>query len=321
MESYLLFGLGLFLIIKGGDWFIDSSCFIAKITGVPQIIIGATIVSLATTLPEAFVSAIAVYTGANQLGISNALGSVICNTGLILSISLLYSSKLTDRRMVLTRGALMVISLLAVFLLSLDGYISIQDGIVLLLLLIVYIYMNVRNIRQQLNTPKAPCTVKSSSTKIYILKFIFGAAGIVIGARLLVNNGVSIANALGISQGVIGATIVAVGTSLPELVTTIASISKKQPSLAIGNIIGANILNLTMILSTCSFIGGGLSITPEYLPAFRLIAPRILYLDIPVATALFFTLLAPIFFRRPTRIQGIVMLIIYATFVLFLVLS
>ena len=324
----VLFVLGLALIIKCGDWFIDAACWTAEVTGVPKILIGATIVSVATTLPELFVSLIAVSSGATDLGIGNSIGSVICNTGLILAISLLYAPKLTDRRIFYTRGFIMVLSLVLLFFFSMDSLLTWPEGLGLMALFFIYIYTNVRNIRGQLGQPMASNSkhrekIPGKIIFTNIAKFVFGAAGIILGAHLLVDNGVIMAQSLGVPQGVIGVTIIALGTSLPELVTTIASLVKKQPSLGIGNIIGANILNMTLILSACTFIShGGLELAPQYLPMLNIITSRPVYIDMPLCLALFTILFVPTFFGgKLKRWQGGLMLSLYAAFIVFLVLN
>lgn len=325
--TVLLFIIGLIIIIKGGDWFIEAAVWVAEVTGVPKLLIGATVVSLATTLPEFFVSVIAVADGATGLGVGNALGSIICNTGMILALSLIIRPSEVDKSLFYKKAGLMLLALVVVFVSSLDYVLSPLESIPLFIILGVFIFLNVRHVRLcRLDDEKEVRHIETQrkTVQLNLAKFIIGAAGIVIGARLLVDNGTAIATAAGISQGVIGVTVVAVGTSLPELVTTITALRKKEGSLGIGNILGANILNLTMILSTCSLISGtGLEFESEYIRTFNQIMPRSIYIDIPVIGALFLMLIIPTVFIRGKlkRFQGIFMLAIYVGFIAFLLIN
>lgn len=323
----VLFVLGLAIIIKGGDWFVEAAVWVAEITGVPKMLIGATIVSLATTLPELFVSVIAVANNAAGLGIGNALGSTICNTGLIMALSILIDPREVERRLFFIKGGIMLLSLGLLFLVSMDRAINSWESIPLFAMLAVFIYFNVHHVKQgSLKRQKEVMHIDTSKkyAVVNIAKFIFGAAGIVIGADLLVDNGVVIAESLGVSQGVIGVTVIALGTSLPELVTTVTAIRKKECAMGMGNILGANILNLTMILSTCALISDGpLMIESEFMPVFSRIMPRSLYIDIPVTAILFLLLIIPpaIFKGRLKRFQGALMLGVYISFIVFLILN
>ena len=159
---------------------------------------------------------------------------------------------------------------------------------------------------------------------INLSKFIIGAACIVGGAHLLVSKAVVIATRLGVSQGVIGITVIALGTSLPELVTSLTAIAKKEASMGIGNILGANILNITLILSTCAMLSpSGLILQPEYLKSFGIIAPRTLLLDLPVAAFLFIILIFPTIINRFhfRRYQGAIMLLSYIAFLVLLCIN
>lgn len=327
--TIFLFIIGLVIIIKGGDWFVEAAAWIAEITGVPKMLIGATIVSLATTLPELFVSVIAVANNHHGLGVGNAIGSVICNTGLILALSIFIRPAAVERRLFYIKFLIMSLSLIVLFFVSLDGSLSSWESIPLFAALALFIYFNVHHVRKgNLNRQKEithiDVRVRRKEVPVNVLKFIFGAAGIVAGAELLVRNGVSIASALGVSDSVIGVTIVALGTSLPELVTTITSLKKKQTEMGIGNILGANILNIALILSTCALISNGpLIIEPEYIPVFSRAIPRTLYIDIPVAAILFALLIVPplIFKGRLKRLQGTLMLAVYIAFIIFLAIN
>ncbi len=263
--TILLFLTGIVLIVKGGDFFVDAATWIARVSGIPQVIIGATIVSLATTLPEMLVSVIAAMDGKVDMAVGNAVGSVTANIGLIMAISLIFMPGAIKRKDYVPKSILMFCSSLVIVASGRIGNIDLFLSVVLLILFILFLGENIRSTQNSMNrkTPAAfhaaentaaiPLNSASSDTErsvvvINIIKFIAGAAGIVAGANLLVNNGSELARYIGISERIIGVTLVAVGTSLPELVTTITAIVKKQSSLSIGNILGANIIDLTLIL-------------------------------------------------------------------------
>lgn len=263
--TILLFLTGIVLIVKGGDFFVDAATWIARVSGIPQVIIGATIVSLATTLPEMLVSVIAAMDGKVDMAVGNAVGSVTANIGLIMAISLIFMPGVIKRKDYVPKSILMFCSSLVIVASGRIGNIDLFLSVVLLILFILFLGENIRSTQNSMNrkTPAAfhaaentaaiPLNSASPDTErsvvvINIIKFIAGAAGIVAGANLLVNNGSELARYIGISERIIGVTLVAVGTSLPELVTTITAIVKKQSSLSIGNILGANIIDLTLIL-------------------------------------------------------------------------
>ena len=332
MEDYMfwpivLFILGLAIIIKGGDWFVEAAVWVAEITGVPKLLIGATIVSLATTLPELFVSIFAVTSGSQELGVGNAIGSVICNTGLILALSIAIRPSTVDKELFYKKAAIMVLSLAALFVFSLDGTLTWLESIPLVVLLGLFIFLNVRHARRSmLEAQKQVRHIDTNrkSTLINVAKFILGAAGIVVGAQLLVNNGVKIAAALGVSEGIIGVTVVALGTSLPELVTTLTALRKKEAALGIGNILGANILNITLILSMCGIISpNGLSVGEDTIIFGTKSISRTLFLDTPVAALLFAMLIiVPVLLKgKLKRLQGILMLAVYVGFIALLVIK
>ena len=325
--TVLLFLLGLAIIVKGGDWFVEASVWLAEITGVPKILIGATVVSLATTLPEFFVSVIAVSGGSTGLGVGNALGSIICNTGLILALSVAIKPYTVERNLFFKKAIIMIISLAVLAVSSIDGVISRFEAIPLIALLGVFIFLNVYHVKKSnLEQQKEVRHIHTHKKRkwLNIMKFVIGAAGIVIGAQLLVTYGSKIALALGVSEGIVGVTIVAVGTSLPELVTTITAIRKNEAALGIGNILGANILNMTMILSTCAFIApGGLAVGAESIMIGGSEVSRTLFVDIPIVGLLFLMLIiVPLVYKgKLKRLQGILMLTVYVAFIAFLVLS
>lgn len=274
----ILFIIGLVVIIKGGDAFVDAAAWMSEVTGIPKLIVGATIISLATTLPELFVSSIATMEGSIGIATGNAIGSVIANIGVGMSLGLIVVPMAMSRRAFAPKAVIMIVVSAALLVCGLDGKISVMESIILLSILAFYIWTNVKSAKEA--TLANPQEDRPEFTKkilvIHLLQFVLGAAGIIIGADLLVDNGQIIASFLGVPDEVIGLTVIAIGTSLPELVTAITSVIKRDASLSVGNIIGANIIDMAMILPICSLISGG----------SLQISNSTVFVDIPVALGL-----------------------------------
>lgn len=320
---YVFFAIGLVLIVKGGDWFVDGASWIAEATGIPKFIIGATIVSLATTLPEIIVSTIAAIDGhkilvsnvANAVALSqgkvsmaigNGIGSVICNTAMIMAISIIFMPIQVDRKDFAPKGILLIASVVALFLLSLSGSVNMIGAVILLFIFILFMLENVKSAR---NHPGDESEEKVKPEKKEIIKnillIIAGAVCIVVGSNLLVNYGTEIARALGVSEAIIAVTMVAIGTSLPELVTAITSIIKKQASMSVGNVVGANVIDVTLILAICSLVYRG------NLP----VSSTNIYLDFPVAILVSLIAVIPtIIAKKFQRWQGIALLLVYIAY-------
>lgn len=328
MESFLmyfLFAVGIVLIVKGGDWFVDGAVWVAEVTRIPKFIIGATVISVATTLPEIIVSTIAAVEGhgilvsgaegciaASQdkvgMAIGNGIGSVICNTAMILAISIIFMPIAVDRKDFAPKSFLLIAAMVLLFVFSLGGSFSIAGALVLLAVFALYIAENIRSAKGNTseNDGERPATDKKSVI-MNIEKVAVGAAGIVIGSQLLVNNGSKIAAMLGVSEAIIGVTIVAVGTSLPELVTAVTAIVKKQTDMSVGNVIGANVIDTTLILAVCSFIYGG------KLP----VSAQNIYLDFPVAVMVSLIAAVPAIIKKKfSRWQGVLMLALYIAYLI-----
>ena len=253
----LLFVLGIVLIVKGGDFFVDSASFIAEISGIPKFIIGATIVSLATTMPELIVSVMAAAQGKYEMAVGNAIGSVTANTGIILSVGILFMTIIVTRKKYLVKGLLLIGAVTCVWLGCLSGKLSIIASVILLAIFAVFVYENVRSAKTEMSEASERPEFTKKELALKIILFIVGAVMLVIGSDLLVDHGSNIAAFLHVPEGIIAVTMVAIGTSLPELVTTITAIAKKQSGLSAGNIIGANIIDLTLILPLSSVVSKG----------------------------------------------------------------
>ena len=256
--TILLFVVGLVLIVKGGDWFLDGAVWIAEATGVPHFIIGATVVSLATTLPELTVSIIGVMEGEVDLAVGNAVGSVTANTGLILCLSLVCMSCQMTRKQFGVKAGLLLAAVVMLFAFTRDSALSVSESIIIMLVFVGFMVESILAAKREQGSeaPDERPSTDGKSVAINIGKFILGAAAIVLGAQLLIDNGSALAVMIGVPDSVIAATMIAIGTSLPELVTTITAIRKKQSSLSVGNIIGANIMDLTLIMPLCALLQG-----------------------------------------------------------------
>lgn len=256
----LLFAAGLVCIIKGGDLFVDAAGWIAEASGIPKFIIGATIVSFATTLPEMLVSVFAALEGNADIAVGNAVGSVTANTGLIMCLSLVCMTCLMERRQFGVKACLLLAAILSLFGFTRDGRLSVAEGLLVLVIFAGFLAESLISARREQGTERKAegerLAVSGKTVAGNIVKFVLGAAGIVLGAQLLIDNGSAIASLLGVPDAIVAATMIAVGTSLPELVTTLTAIRKRESSLSVGNIIGANIMDLTLILPLCSLILG-----------------------------------------------------------------
>ena len=256
----LLFTAGLVLIIKGGDLFVDAATWIAEASGIPKFIIGATVVSFATTLPEMLVSVFAALEGNADIAVGNAVGSVTANTGLIMCLSLVCMNCAMTRKQFGVKAGILLATIVVLFGFTRDGQLSVLESAVILVFFAIFLAENlIAGRREQGNEASesdARAKIDAKTMAINIAKFVFGAAAIVLGAQLLIDNGSALARMLNVPDSIIAATMIAIGTSLPELVTTITAIRKKQSSLSVGNIIGANIMDLTLIMPLCALIQG-----------------------------------------------------------------
>lgn len=308
----LLFVLGLILLIKGGDWFVRGAVGIAQFFHVPEFIIGATVVSIGTTLPEVMVSASAALSGHGEIAYGNALGSIICNTALIAAVTITIRPSKVDAK---TLRSPMIFFFIAAVFYSLTALITGQFsrpvGAVLLALFVFYMIFTVITGKKHANPDLEE--VEESNDKISTCFFflVLGAALIAFGADLLVDNGTLIASSLGVPESVIALTFVALGTSLPELVTAISSLVKGHSALSLGNIIGANIFNLVLVSGAASVL------SPFAIPTGKQLfgVPASFILDIPVMFLVSLILILPALLKgKLSRVQGISLLIIYAAF-------
>ena len=308
----VLFLVGIVLIVKGGDAFVDAASWIAEISGIPTLIVGATIVSIATTIPEMLVSVMAAADGKVDMSVGNAVGSVTANLGLIMAISVLCMPGVIRRADYLLKSVLMLAAAGIIVLAGVQGLVSPPLSGALMVVFVIFIVENVRSAKKTMalegaeGGTEARPTVTKKAIAVNALKFVLGAVGIVVGAQLLVDNGSELARFAGVSERIIGVTLVAVGTSLPELVTTITAIIKKESDLSMGNIIGANIIDLTLILPVCSLASG------KALP----ISAASGWVDLPACLLVGLVATVPaLVFAKFQRWQGAVLLVIYIAYV------
>lgn len=335
-----LFVVGLIFIIKGGDWFVDSASWIAEVLGVPKFIIGATIVSVATTLPEMIVSIVATVDGKVDMASGNAVGSVTANTAMIMGIFVVCMPFAVKRKEFAPKGLMMLAAAVALALGSgltglievpgLDGKYHTLSTIGVVVLFAIFIAFFIENfitmknssvqiepdphgigLQEEDDIVPTKATATAGDWAKNIVMFVLGAVCIVAGAQLLINGGTRIAKEMHISERVIGVIAVAIGTSLPELVTTITALRKKEGALSVGNILGANIIDLALILPICSFVSMG-----KGQGALAVSTGSVFDMIICVA-AVIIAVIPTIFTKKLQRWQGVVSLLGYLAYVIY----
>lgn len=316
--AVLLFLLGFALLIKGGDWFVDGATGIAHRFHLPELLIGATVVSIGTTLPEVMVSAQAALQNNSGISYGNAIGSIICNTSLIAALTVAIKPGLVNKKSLRLPAAAFF---LAAAIYSLVAYTTgrFERWLGILFLCMFAAYM-VISVMQMKNNPEEAAGAEEEEKKEEttltkdIGLLVVGAAAIAWGANLLVNNGTIIAQALGVPDSVIGLTMVALGTSLPELITAITSLMKGHGALSLGNVIGANLFNIVLVSGTA------ISIAPFAIPAEKQLLGMnsSLLVDIPVMLGVMLLLCVPALKDgKLYRWQGITLLTIYVLFTIY----
>ncbi len=250
----VLLAVGFFLLVKGADWFVDGSSGIADRLGIPQLVIGLTIVAMGTSAPETAVSITAALGGNADIAVGNVVGSNILNILIILGISSVITSIAVAKTTIRYEIPIMLfISFLLLFFGMTDGLIVLWEGIVLLLCFALYIlYMFVMIKKGEMQSE----ALESQQKPVWklILASVIGLALIIIGSKVTVNAATTIAQKIGISEKFIGLTVVALGTSLPELFTSVIAARKGNADIAIGNIVGSNIFNILFVLGTSALI-------------------------------------------------------------------
>ncbi len=315
---------GFVLIIFGGDFFVDSAVWLAEITRIPKMIIGATVVSIGTTLPEIFVSFTAAAQGQTAMAIGNAAGSIFCNLALILGLTLAFKSAVIDKKEFLPKFIIFAASSLLLLIFALNKRIGAAESSVLVGVFLLFMFLNVFSAkkrmkeRELLSSPSEQADTTEPQKKkkpwIMVMLLIAGAAGIAVGANLLIDSVSAAAAKLSVSEQIISLTVVALGTSLPELITALTSLKKSNAEISMGNILGANILNATLITGGSGLIAGGLTVAAgDFLP---------LMLSIGLALAAAATLIIPVLAKgRTYRAQGVVMMCLYFAYTAYMIMN
>lgn len=309
---------GLVALIVGGEWLIRGASRLASLLGIPAVIVGLTIVALGTSAPELAVSLSAAIRGNADIAIANVVGSNIFNTLFILGLAALVSPLIIHSTMIRREVPIMIASSFAVFIFSLDGKIQQYEAFLLLAFALIYTWWLVKETKRNRSadlerqaTEALTWRTASSKEKWQIpLLIVFGLAVIMLGADWLVDGAISMAKALGVSDTVIGLTIVAVGTSLPEVVASVVATIKGERDIAVGNVIGSNIYNILLILGLSgSIVPGGLAVQES-----------LMKLDVPflVFSA---AICWPIFWwgKQIRRIEGAVFLSLYIAYTVYLI--
>ena len=319
LTSVIFFAIGLVLLIKGGDWFVDGASGIAKRFRVPEIIIGATVVSIGTTLPEVMVSATAAINQNGAIAYGNAIGSIICNTALIAALTIAIRPAPVNRKAITMPVIFFFISA-AIYLVAAYVFRSFDRwlGVVMLCVFALYMTLTIRaGFKNPVQAEHEEEEKKQGSFVKDVLVLIVSAALIAVGADMLEGSSVSLATMAGIPTEVVGVTIVALCTSLPELVTAVTALAKGHGALSLGNIIGANIFNLVLVS------GVAVTISPFAVPQgstmFGLNTSLVLELPLMVGVMALMTLPA-LKCKKLFRWQGGLLLGIYTAFVVLQVL-
>ena len=305
--NILLLIVGFVLLIKGADFFVDGSSSVAKLLKVPSVVIGLTIVAMGTSAPEAAVSITAGVAGSNEIALSNVVGSNIFNMLVVVGVCAIIKEFDLDKTILKRDFPVNIVSSVILLVIMLvGGIIGRIDGIIMLLLMIAYIaWLVVSAIK---NREESTDGIKTLSPFVSIVCIVGGLAAIILGGDLVVDNATAIAKAVGWSETFIGLTIVAIGTSLPELVTSIVASKKGENGLALGNVVGSNIFNIMFILGLSS------SISPIPVDS-RAIANCVLLLVMTIAMYILC-----VSRKKLGRIAGISMVSLYALYTVYLLI-
>jgi len=316
----LIFALGVILIVKGGDYIVEACGKLSDITGINEALIGSTLTSVATTLPELTITILAMSQNSPKIVVGNGLGTLLVNLCLVLGVSLSFMclkrfNKNTINKLIFL--TLLQAGLIILIILKILNFIT---GILLILIFFAYFIKTFLDIKKNLvkkgkvneDNPIEKPKVNKIDKLLFVIKFIVGALFLFAGAQLLINATEEISLKLNISQTLIGLIVIAISTSLPELVTTITSIKKKRLNLAIGNVIGSNIINSTLLFGIASLFSGTTGIIlslKEMLTILPILLVASLIISIPVLIK-----------KRTYKWQGIILLILYALYCIVVIL-
>ena len=304
---------GLVLLVLGADRFVSGASGSARALGVPPLIIGLTIVGIATSMPEVLVGGVAAWDEKTRIAIGNALGSNIANVGLVLGATALFTPLLVQSQTLTREFILMCAAMLVALLVMLDLRLGRGDGMLLLGVLALMLFWIVRKAREEARSaPRDEESKQGPSLLKSAVLILVGLVILLLGAELLVRGAVYIAREIGVDDLVIGLTIVAVGTSLPELAASLMSVAKKEIDIAIGNIIGSNMFNMLMVLGIPCII---------YPDTF---GKEVLLRDFPIMAGLTLLMGWMVFYsskNRFSRLEGIVLLLCFAGYQYWLILG
>jgi cation:H+ antiporter len=311
-----LFLLGLLILYYGAEWLIRGASSLALDYGIRPVVVGLTVVALGTSMPEFLVNFIAAFTGEPDLALGNIIGSNISNIALILGASAMVLPLAVTPQMLRKEYPMMVGAMIVFYLVSIDGLVSRYDGMLLVSLLVAFIGYLLYDARQNarvamlddLETEELE-TGDADSSKVQKATYLVGGTiGLALGAHLMVDSAVDIANMMGIDHIIIGLTIVAIGTSLPELAASLVGALKHESDLSVGNILGSNLLNVLFVVGSVS------TMSP------LTVAPSTITLHFPVMLG-FTALLLPIAWSQfeITRMEGGVLLAAFASYMTYLV--
>lgn len=315
--NYIILLIGFALLIKGADIFVDGASSLAKKIGIPPVIVGLTIVSIGTSAPELAVSLISALKGSNNIAIGNVIGSNIFNTLMVLGITTMVLPIIIQKKRVKADFLVNSAVTILLFILTFDSIfggssnvISRFDGIILVILCISYMTMLVIKAKK---TDMSKPTEEEKNINIFAktILIVIGAAGIVIGGQLVVDSASNIASSLGMSEKLVGLTIVAMGTSLPELVTSVVAALKGENEIALGNMLGSNIFNILLILGSSSLISP-ISVESGLIADFSFLIAITLLLYILV----FFNKKNE---KKLSRIEGILFVALYAGYMAYII--
>lgn len=293
------------LILKGGDLLVESSISVARKANIPSFVVGATIVAIATTFPEVSVAILSSIKGSNSLAINTALGSMVCNLALVLGLSFLIASTKISKQGLISKVVFFILSLIVLLFVGVDGKLSVIDGIILIVFFVLFLILNFIEAKRIDEKVVLDERVDVSWGSV-IIQFFVSAFAIGFGANVLVANIDNLSELIGVSEGLLGVFIIAVGTNIPELVTTMTAIKLNDSSIGIGNIFGASIIDATMLISVTIFSSkSGLVQIPVSL----------LFLTIVSLFLITSIIVIPIMRReKSNKLQGFLLIVIFVVY-------
>jgi cation:H+ antiporter len=312
--SLILFIFGLTFLVVGTNIFLRAVTWFSDVTGVSRAVMGATVVAFATSAPEFFISIFATVKGYEGLSTGNIVGSNIVNLGIGFAIIAFFMPHKTNDRLFTVNGLILLAVTIGLFTACLTGAVSVLSASLLMAVFLFFTFINVKNSKsvKKDNVGKEPLrrrTNKKEAT-VNILFFALGMAGFIFGADMVTDSATAIATLAGVSDYIIGLTIVAIGTSLPEFTITIVSIIKKEKAICVGNLIGTNIFNIAFILSVAAFVGGGIAVTST-----------VAFIDLPIAITFALIAVVPTMLTKKVyRLQGIALFTLYIGYFAYIII-